>query len=104
MWREWTDGIYPAYRKLAAKVAIADSVELHQEAAHVRSSQAFAFNLFLPFCEGTRARLSEVVSEVIGVKLRIDRVQFEWIPPGALLGELAGERPVDGARRRRLST
>ena len=96
MWREWTDGIYPAYRKLAAKVAVADSVELHEEAAHVRSSQAFAFNLFLPFCEGTRARLSEVVSEVIGVKLRIDRVQFEWIPPGALLGELAGERPVDG--------
>ena len=96
MWRRWTDGIYPSYQNLAAQVATTDSVVLHEEVAHVRSSQAFAFNLFLPFREGGRARLSECVSEFVGARLRIDRVQFEWIPPGGLLGELVGERPVDG--------
>ena len=96
MWRRWTEGIHPAYRKLASQVVVEDSVGLHEEAAHIRSSQAFAFNLFLPFREGSRARLSQRVSELVGTELRIDRVQFEWIPPGALLGELAGERPTEG--------
>ena len=98
MWRKWTDGIHPTYRKLAAEVVVADSVGLHEEAAHVRSSQAFAFNLFLPFREGGRFRLSERMGELVGTQLQIDRVQFEWIPPGSLLGELAGERPTDGER------
>ena len=34
------------------------------------------------------------VLEQVGTRLTIDRVQFEWVPPGALLGEIAGDRPV----------
>ena len=34
------------------------------------------------------------MSDLVGAKLSIDKVQFEWVPPGALLGELDGERPV----------
>ena len=94
MWTNWTDGIYPDYRSLAEKAARADSVELHEYANHLLSSQAFAFNLFLPFREGSRARLSERVSDLVGTRLTIDKVSFEWIPPGGLLGELDGERPV----------
>ena len=94
MWSRWTDGVYPAYRELAEQVVAADSVQLHDYAAHLLSSQAFAFNLFLPFREMSRARLSERMSDLVGVELSIDRVQFEWVPPGALLGELDGERPV----------
>ena len=93
-WNHWTDGIYPAYRDLAEQMVHADVVRLHKQAAHLRSSQTFAFNLFLPFREGRRARLSELVSATVGTRLSIDRVQFEWVPPGALLGEIAGDRPV----------
>ena len=92
-WSEWTYGIYPPYRKLAEKAVRADSARLDNHAAHIRSSQAFAFNLFLPFREGARTRLSEAVGQALGTDMRIDRVQFEWIPPGALLGELVGEWP-----------
>ena len=93
-WNHWTDGIYPAYRDLAEKARHADLVRLHNQAAHLRSSQTFAFNLFLPFREGRRAQLSGLVSELVGARLTIDRVQFEWVPPGGLLGEIMGDRPV----------
>ena len=94
MWAKWTDGIHPEYRSLAEKVIRADSVKLHRYANHLLSSQTFALNLFLPFREGRRARLSEHVSEIVGVELVIDKVRFEWVPPGGLLGEIDGEWPV----------
>ena len=78
MWTNWTDGIYSDYRQLAEKVALADSVKLHKYVNHILSSQIFAFNLFLPFREGRRTRLSECVSEMIGVRLTIDKIRFEW--------------------------
>ena len=93
-WPHWLDGIYPAYRALAEGVVGADSVKLHDRIAHVRSSQAFAFNLFLPFREGSRLRLSHRVGEMIDEPLSINEVRFEWVPPGALLGEIRGERPA----------
>ena len=94
MWKSWTDGIYPEYREIVQEVVSADSVKLHQYAAHLRSSQVFAFNLFLPFRDGNRARLSEAVSEAVGAGFSIDEIVFEWVPPGALLGEIDGDRPV----------
>ena len=94
MWRRWTDGIYLPYRGLAETSRRAHEVKLHKYAAHLLSSQAFAFNLFLPFRDGRRARLSEYVSQLIGAQLTIEQVRFEWTPPGGLLGEIAGDRPV----------
>ncbi len=93
-WRRWTDGIYPAYRRLAEMVRHADAVKLHSHASFLPSSQVFAFNLFLPFREGRRARLSQLVSGAVGARLTVDQVSFEWVPPGGLLGEIAGERPA----------
>ena len=93
-WPVWTDGIYPAYRELAEKVVRDDQVRLHNYVHHMRSSQAFALNLFLPFRKGNRSKLSDVVSKAIGERLAIDDVLFEWVPPGALLGEVAGDRPL----------
>ena len=93
-WDRWTDGIYPAYRDLAAEAVRKDSVGLHSHARHLRSSPAFAFNLFLPFRKGPLTRLSQRVSDMIGEQLIIDEVRFEWVPPGRLLGEIGGERPV----------
>ena len=93
-WPHWSDGIHPAYRALAEDVVRADSVKLHRHAAHLRSSQMFAFNLFLPFRDEGRERLSDRVGGMIGAPFRIDEVRFEWVPPGALLGEIRGDRPV----------
>ena len=95
MWAHWTEGIYPDYRDLARDVHLADEVKLHKYAAHLLSSQAFALNLFLPFREGGRSSLSECVSRLLDTKLLVETVRFEWVPPGALLGELEGDRPKD---------
>lgn len=93
-WGHWAEGIYREYRGLAGEVVRVDGVRLHSHAAHLRSSQIFAFNLFLPFRNGGRSKLSDVVSGAFGTRLFIEEVRFEWVPPGALLGEIAGDRPV----------
>ncbi len=93
MWAHWTDGVYPDYRGLAEEVQIADEIKLHKYAAHLLSSQVFALNLFLPFRKGGPKALSECVSRLVGTRLLVDEVRFEWVPPGALLGELEGDRP-----------
>ena len=93
MWANWTDGIYRDYRGLAQQTVKADSVALHRYAGHILSSQAFAFNLFLPFREGKREGLSRAVSSLVDDELTIDRVTFEWTPPGHLLCEIDGEWP-----------
>ncbi len=92
-WNTWTDGVHPELREAAERAAAADSVSLHDHAAHLRSSQTFAFNLFLPF-RARPAALSRCVGGLLGVDLSVERIQFEWVPPGPLLGELDGERPV----------
>ena len=95
MWSRWTDGIHPDYRNLARELQVADEAKLHRYAAHLLSSKAFALNLFLPFREGSRKALSERVSRTLGARLLVDEVRFEWVPPGALLGELEGDRPTE---------
>ena len=82
-WAKWTEGIYPDYRALAEKSVRADSVKLHEYAARILSSQAFAFNLFLPFREGSRERLSQRFSEIVGARLTIERVNSSgYLPAG----------------------
>ena len=93
-WNRWTDGIYTKLRSAAEAAVATDSVTLHDHAEHLRSSQVFGFNLFLPFRAGNREQLNAALSELLGVALSIDRIQFEWLPPGPLLGEIDGERPL----------
>lgn len=96
MWDSWRDGIYQDYRDLAKETVRDDSLELHPYAAHILSSQAFTFNLFLPFRNGLKEGLARKVSNLVGEEVTIDRVTFEWVPPGHLLGEIDGERPAPG--------
>ena len=96
MWDNWQDGIHQDYRNLARETVRTDSVKLHDYAAHILSSQAFAINLFLPFREGKREGLSRRISSLIREELTIEGVVFEWVPPGELLGEIEGERPAPG--------
>ena len=96
LWANWTEGIYPDYRNLAEETVRADSVGLHSYAGHILSSQAFAFNLFLPFREGQRESLSRHISDLVYEELTIDQIAFEWVPPGSLLCEIDGDRPGPG--------
>ena len=94
----WTDGVHQSYRTSAREMVKADSVSLHEYARHLLSSQVFAFNLFLPFREGNRQQLSEAIGALIGENILIDRVAFEWVPPGHLLCEIDGEWPGEEER------
>ncbi len=92
----WIDGIYPDFRAVAEDAVRVDEVRLHDYAAAVTSSQAFALNLFLPFRDGPRDSLADALAPLLGERVAIERVAFEWVPPGALLGEIDGDRPRSG--------
>lgn len=96
MWDSWMDGIHQEYQWLAELMIKGDSVELHGYVGHLLSSQAFAFNLFLPFRVGSKEALSQRISSLVGEELTIEGVLFEWVPPGHLLGEIDGDRPGPG--------
>jgi hypothetical protein len=89
----WIDGVYPAFRDEATTAIAEDEVRLHDFAAAVTSSQMFALNLFMPWRSGTRGALEVRLARVLGTAIAIERVGFEWVPPGALLGEIDGDRP-----------
>lgn len=90
MWSHWTDGIWPETRDLAARVLVEDRVRAHSHLAALHSSMAFGFNLFLPFRAG--ADLAPALAPLVG-PMAVDKVAFEWIPPGHILGEIDGDTP-----------
>lgn len=90
MWPTWTDGIWPEVRDLAERVMVEDAVRPHSHLAALHSSMAFGFNLFLPFRAG--ADLAPSLAPAVGL-LAVDAVVFEWVPPGAILGEIDGDVP-----------
>jgi hypothetical protein len=92
LWPRWTDGIWPEVRELAERVIVEDAVRPHSHLAALHSSMAFGFNLFLPFRAG--ADVAPTLAPAVG-PLAVDAVTFEWVPPGALLGELDGDTPRD---------
>lgn len=97
MWNDWLDGMHSSVRDCAREVVERSGLKLHEYARALPSSQAFAFNLFLPFMDGpARDRLSNVISKVVGSEFTIDRIDIEWVPPGALLGEIKGDKPSRG--------
>jgi hypothetical protein len=89
----WTEGIHHDFRDDAVRAVAEDEVRLHEHAAALTSSQAFAFNLFMPWRRGPRATLEAQLAKVLGESIVVDRINFEWVPPGALLGEIDGDRP-----------
>ncbi len=91
----WIDGIHPDFRAVAERAIRDDEVRLHDFAAAVTSSQGFALNLFLLFRDGPRESLADALAPLLGERVSIERVGFEWVPPGALLGEIDGDRPME---------
>lgn len=86
-WSDWTEGLHPAVRPAASAAVRADGVRLHSHVGALNSSMVFAFNLFLPFRVGDSAPLATLLSARLGRRVRVDRVQFEYTGPLAVLGE-----------------
>ncbi|MBT9559005.1 MAG: hypothetical protein IV100_23440 [Myxococcales bacterium] len=93
MLSHWEDGIHPGFRDAAIAVVAEDEVKLHDFAAALTSSQMFALNLFIPWRSGVRTGLENLVGRALGERVSLERVALEWVPPGALLGEIDGDRP-----------
>lgn len=89
-----TDNLHRSLREVGARALAEDEVRPHDYLASLPSSQAFALNLFLPFRDGDRDALDTLLSDTLGVRMHVDRVVFEWVPPGDLLGEIRGDRPL----------
>lgn len=85
MWDSWRGGLYEGYRDMAEETVRDDSVELHPYVAHILSSQAFTFNLFLPFRNGVKEGLARKVSDLVGEEVTIGsgglRVGASGSPP-----------------------
>jgi hypothetical protein len=94
----WPDGIYADFREEAVAAVAEDEVRLHDYAVAITSSQMFALNLFIPWRRGERGHLEGRLALVLGEPFIVERVVFEWVPPGALLGEIAGDRPRRGEK------
>lgn len=87
-WPNTTDGLEPA-AALVHEQLVAEGLS-HHMIGHVRSSQAFALNLFAPLDEqGRRA-----VAAALGVDAaEVTAPQFEWSDPADHLGERTNASP-----------
>ncbi len=76
----------------------ADGVVLHDFAAALNSSMAFAINLFMPFRCIAAAPLEIVLEQVLGTPVSVESISFEYVGDFNVLAETAGSRPVDGEK------
>lgn len=87
-WPNATDGLEPAAAAIHERL-VADGLA-HHMVGHVRSSQAFALNLFAPLDGVGRGG----VATVLGLEAaEVSEPQFEWSDPGDQLGERTTASP-----------
>jgi hypothetical protein len=92
MFGAWTEGVFPPLGTDAERLVSADGIRLHDHAAAVNSSMVFGFNLFLPFRVDRPEPLASLLSTTTGLKLRIERIQFEY-GPSEILAETQNDPP-----------
>lgn len=93
MFDDWRDGIDPWVRQSTADLVRGSDLRLHDYAAAVNSSMAFAFNLFMPFREDARGTLEELLGATLKSAVKISDVEFEFHGPTDVLAECAGQTP-----------
>jgi hypothetical protein len=92
---EITDNLYPPIRNGFLQYAYDESIDFHDYARHVRSSQAFGFNLFYPLIKerSVLAAFPEAIRKNAGP---VTEWHFEFQPRKDYLGEWAGDQqPID---------
>ena len=96
MYDDWTDGIHEWVRPQSAAHVEERGIRLHDYAAAVNSSMAFAFNLFMPFREYGASALEPALANALGFPVRTVGMDFEFHGPTDVLGECAGPQPTKG--------
>lgn len=92
---EIADNLYPPIRNGFLQYAYDASIDFHDYARHVRSSQTFCFNLFYPLVK--QGNLLTVFAEKLGLgPCDLTDWHFEYQPEEDYLGEWQGsEKPID---------
>ena len=98
MFDNWTEGIHEWVRPQSAAHVEERRIRLHDYAAAVNSSMAFAFNLFMPFREYGAQALEAALAEVLGFPVRVVGMDFEFHGPTDVLAECAGTQPTENEK------
>jgi hypothetical protein len=92
---EITDNLYPPIRNGFLQYAYDEAIDFHDYARHVRSSQAFGFNLFYPLIK-ERALLNAFPDVVRKNAGPLSEWHFEFQPRKDYLGEWSSEeQPIN---------
>jgi hypothetical protein len=92
---EVSDNLYPPVRHGFMQYAYDSSINFHDYARHVRSSQIFGFNIFYPLLTNHDVN-GTFVERLVPVKGEIDHWHFEYQPERDYLGEWQGPlKPID---------
>ena len=87
-WPEATDGLFPAAQDALSVLATNDLV--HHQIAHIRSSQAFALNLFAPL----DPKALVTMCAALGIEAAsVEPPVFEWSDPADRLAEATKASP-----------
>ena len=92
---DWSEGIHEWVRAQTVAHVEERNIRLHDHAAAVNSSMAFAFNLFMPFREYGASALEAALKGVLGFRVRVIAMTFEFHGPTDVLAECAGTQPAD---------
>jgi hypothetical protein len=92
---EIADNLYPPIRNGFLQYAYDDSIDFHDYARHVRSSQTFCFNLFYPLIK--KESLLKLFAATLDIEpTELTSWHFEYQPESDHLGEWQGpEKPID---------
>ena len=98
MFDDWREGVHEWVRQHTAVYVAERGIQLHDYAAAVNSSMAFAFNLFMPFREYGASALEAALAGALGIPVHVVDMAFEFHGPADVLAECAGPQPTDGEK------
>lgn len=94
MFADWLDGIHRPFRRETEEYVREAGLRVHDYAAAVDSSMAFAFNLFMPFRVWSAGVIEAWLSAELGREVVVASVEFEFHGPTDILAECAGPTPA----------
>jgi len=94
---EFSDNIFPPIKHSLLQHIYDSAIPLHDFSNHVRSSQAFCFNILYPLILNEKNILLDFFSKMLGINVReIVVFAFEYQPENDNLGEWKGsEKPEE---------
>jgi hypothetical protein len=89
------DNLYPPIKHSFLQYAYDNSIPYHDYVDHVRSSQAFGFNLLYPLLQYEKDVILNKLTDISGERMvKLIDFKFEYSPDTNLLGERRGDMSV----------